>query len=97
MFQYLAAALNFKFPFLAHQSHMLEVIIWAQKGIGPLGQQRRRPACAFAQSDHRHCYLESKVASLATRKIIFELISVAEQPRFVGKPKDRLSRKHIFK
>ena len=46
-------------------------------------QQRRRPACASAQSDQRLCYsrvLESIISRLAMSEIvIFYLVSTAEE------------------
>ena len=66
-------------------------------GVGE--QQRRRPACASAQSDQ--ClsihFLESTICDLATGEIsIFLLVSAAEETglklAFVGIPKDRFCR-----
>ena len=86
-------------------------IAWSQKTdflaihIGPEGrkpvfwvceQQRRRPACASAQSDQLlcYCYLESNISKLATSKIsIFQLVSVAEQAGLSETLEDRFSHK----
>ena len=37
--------------------------------FGGLGKNRRRQACAFAQSDQRLCFLESIISRLATSEI----------------------------
>ena len=60
--------------------------IWASTrenlSLGVCEQQRRRPACASAQTDQLLCYLflGSTISILATSEIsIFELVSVAEE------------------
>ena len=50
--------------------------------FGVCKQQRRRPACASAQTDQHLCFrfLESSISKLYTGEIsIFQLVSVAEE------------------
>ena len=61
-------------------------IIWASTretlSSGVCEQDRRRPACASAQSDQRlfFCFLESIICKLAAGEIsIFKLVSLAEE------------------
>ena len=52
--------------------HMSNLGLNARKPVfGGCEQQRRRPACASAQSDQRHCirFLESIIPKLATSEI----------------------------
>ena len=66
---------------LPWQVNLVSIYKWASKpDFGACEQQRRRPACASAQSNQDLCY--SVPATCTCKILIVQLVSVAEHAGF---------------